>query len=266
MEKDDEVKLNSNSYSTEFREYDPRIGRWLSIEPLAYKFPSQSPYVAFDNNPILKNDLRGDSPPTVEEVIKRGEESPFFSNLTKQAGITNENANKNIAFGNDNDTYTTNTKITLISNKTVYESVIRLAHELTNKIYSEVFKELDDDVTKGQISPEEYATQKLCTEVDALFSQIAVGSELGIKIPCLQKLEDKYKKGESVDKIKKVIEENIKNATGENGENAFERYKNEGTKAREAYLKAHPADKQKSDDPKNKSKNPDGKKTNEKKQ
>ncbi len=61
MEKDDEVKGNGNSYTTEFRQYDPRLGRWLSIDPEFKTFAWQSPYVAFDNNPILKTDPRGDA-------------------------------------------------------------------------------------------------------------------------------------------------------------------------------------------------------------
>lgn len=59
QEKDNEVKGNGNSYTTEFRQYDPRLGRWLSLDPLAYKFPWQSPYAAFDNDPISKTDPNG---------------------------------------------------------------------------------------------------------------------------------------------------------------------------------------------------------------
>jgi RHS repeat-associated protein len=59
MEADDEVKGEGNSYTTEFRQYDPRLGRWLSLDPLFQNFPWQSPYVAFDNNPIVNNDPRG---------------------------------------------------------------------------------------------------------------------------------------------------------------------------------------------------------------
>ncbi|MCO5259947.1 MAG: hypothetical protein M9916_07375 [Crocinitomicaceae bacterium] len=59
MEVDNEVKGNGNSYTTEYRQYDPRLGRWLSIDPLFQNFPWQSPYVAFDNNPILLVDPNG---------------------------------------------------------------------------------------------------------------------------------------------------------------------------------------------------------------
>jgi len=37
MEKDDEVKGSGNSYTTEFRQYDPRLGRWMSLDPLMAK-------------------------------------------------------------------------------------------------------------------------------------------------------------------------------------------------------------------------------------
>jgi len=59
MEMDNEVKGNGNSYTTEFRQYDPRLGRWMSLDPLMASFPWQSPYVAFDNNPVLFTDPMG---------------------------------------------------------------------------------------------------------------------------------------------------------------------------------------------------------------
>ncbi|NOG96174.1 MAG: hypothetical protein HND27_10410, partial [Bacteroidetes bacterium] len=54
MEKDKQ----SSSYTTYFRQYDPRIARWKSTDPVTQ--PWQSPYTAFDNNPILYVDPMGD--------------------------------------------------------------------------------------------------------------------------------------------------------------------------------------------------------------
>jgi RHS repeat-associated protein len=59
MEKDPEIKGEGNSYTTEFRQYDPRLGRWLSLDPLMSMFPDMSPYVAFDNNPVYFVDPYG---------------------------------------------------------------------------------------------------------------------------------------------------------------------------------------------------------------
>lgn len=59
MEKDDEVKGNGNSYTTPFRQYDPRVGRWKTLDPLMQKYPNQSAYAGFNNNPIYFADPTG---------------------------------------------------------------------------------------------------------------------------------------------------------------------------------------------------------------
>ncbi|GAA0875851.1 hypothetical protein GCM10009118_22600 [Wandonia haliotis] len=59
MEHDGEVSGNGNSYTTEFRQYDPRLGRWKSLAPLMTKFPNMSPYVDFANNPVYFTDPYG---------------------------------------------------------------------------------------------------------------------------------------------------------------------------------------------------------------
>jgi RHS repeat-associated protein len=59
MESEGTVYGEGNSYTTEFRQYDTRIGKWLSLDPII--FPFQSPYCAFDNNPLIYSDVKGDS-------------------------------------------------------------------------------------------------------------------------------------------------------------------------------------------------------------
>lgn len=65
QEKDNEIYGPGNSYTAEFWQYDPRLGRRWNIDPMSFKYPWQSPYVAFNNNPIFYNDplgLEGEEP------------------------------------------------------------------------------------------------------------------------------------------------------------------------------------------------------------
>lgn len=57
MERDDEIKGSGNSYTTEFRLLDPRLGRWPSTDPVTHA--QFSPYSTFDNNPIYWIDPAG---------------------------------------------------------------------------------------------------------------------------------------------------------------------------------------------------------------
>ncbi len=58
-EKDNELKGNGNSYDFGARLLDPRVGRWLSLDPLAEKYLDQSPYISMDDNPICLTDPTG---------------------------------------------------------------------------------------------------------------------------------------------------------------------------------------------------------------
>ena len=58
-EKDDEWQGEGNSQDYEFRTYDPRLGRFLSIDPLAAKYPWYTPYQFAGNKPIWAVDVDG---------------------------------------------------------------------------------------------------------------------------------------------------------------------------------------------------------------
>jgi putative chitinase len=59
QEKDDEVYGSGNSYAFEYRMHDPRLGRFLSIDPLAATYPWNSPYAFAENRVIDGKDLEG---------------------------------------------------------------------------------------------------------------------------------------------------------------------------------------------------------------
>jgi RHS repeat-associated protein len=64
-EQDNEVSGSGNVYDYGFRIYNPRLGKFLSVDPLVSIFPSLTPYQFSANMPIAANDLDG-----LEAVIK----------------------------------------------------------------------------------------------------------------------------------------------------------------------------------------------------
>jgi RHS repeat-associated protein len=76
MECDDDWADDGNEYTTAFRQYDPRVGRWLSVDPMAMKYASISPYNAMFNNTLAFTDLSGadpynDNPRLVRDEFER---------------------------------------------------------------------------------------------------------------------------------------------------------------------------------------------------
>ncbi len=58
-ENDNEVKGEGNAYDFGNRIYDPRLANWLSVDPLQYKYPGESPYLYTGGNPIIFTDPDG---------------------------------------------------------------------------------------------------------------------------------------------------------------------------------------------------------------
>ncbi len=71
MEKDDELKGSGNSYTTVYRQYDPRIGRFFSVDPKSSHplLIGQFPYNFSLNSPIILKDPNGDCPICVSAGI-----------------------------------------------------------------------------------------------------------------------------------------------------------------------------------------------------
>ena len=59
QEKDDEIKGSGNSLSFTYRIHDPRLGRFLSIDPLFASYPWNSPYSFAENKVIQFIELEG---------------------------------------------------------------------------------------------------------------------------------------------------------------------------------------------------------------
>lgn len=65
QEKDDEIAGSGNSISFTHRIYDPRLGRFLSVDPLTKEYPWYTPYQFAGNTPIQAKDVEGLEPKSV---------------------------------------------------------------------------------------------------------------------------------------------------------------------------------------------------------
>lgn len=80
MSKDDELKGEGNSYDFGARMLDTRLGRWLTIDPLAGKYPSISPYAFVANSPLLFLDPDGEKI-VFSKNLSRAEKKEYKAHL-----------------------------------------------------------------------------------------------------------------------------------------------------------------------------------------
>ncbi|MGN6399934.1 MAG: RHS repeat domain-containing protein [Flavisolibacter sp.] len=115
-EKDDEAKGSGEQYDYGFRIYDPRVGRFLSVDPLSGRFPYYSPYQFSGNTPVQAIDLDGMEPKGykwdnpyvashpgsgVTPVTSEYDRTPLQGKVGSYSGIINAYAVQDI----DNKTY-----------------------------------------------------------------------------------------------------------------------------------------------------------------
>lgn len=78
-----------NQYDYGFRIYDPRIGKFLSVDPLAPEYPWYTPYQFAGNSPVQAVDLDGREPMHYSFLITKALD---FWNLSKQQGFSTQGA------------------------------------------------------------------------------------------------------------------------------------------------------------------------------
>jgi hypothetical protein len=83
---DNEISGSGNSYTTHFRQYDSRLGRWFSLDPK--KTASESPYISMGNKPIWAKDILGDT--IVISVFYDGEDGDPIFQLASENLVKNQ--------------------------------------------------------------------------------------------------------------------------------------------------------------------------------
>lgn len=75
QEKDDEIKGAGNSVSFKYRVHDPRLGRFLSVDPLSRSYPWNSTYAFAENDVIRSIDLEGLEKAITIATVEDGKET-----------------------------------------------------------------------------------------------------------------------------------------------------------------------------------------------
>ncbi len=101
-EMDNELKSKTaTSYDFGARMYDPRAGRWLSLDPLAWKYADQSPYNFCGNDPVNFVDPDGkETLSTMEQFLTyQYQNDPLFNVLSNCDNIKVEVSYRNYLSG-----------------------------------------------------------------------------------------------------------------------------------------------------------------------
>jgi RHS repeat-associated protein len=85
MEIDVELKVKGNSYTTEYRQFDPRVVRWTSLDPRKDIYPAMSPFVFCVNNPFIYTDIKGD---TIKFIGMSNSQFQSYNSFLKQANTS----------------------------------------------------------------------------------------------------------------------------------------------------------------------------------
>ncbi len=96
-EQDPEVKGSGNQYDYGFRIYDPRAGRFLSVDPLSKNYPWYTPYQFSGNKPIWAKDVDGLEENTMSTYVYHAPVlafKPSFKGIISITDATSEIAHK----------------------------------------------------------------------------------------------------------------------------------------------------------------------------
>ncbi|HNI54737.1 MAG TPA: RHS repeat-associated core domain-containing protein [Chitinophagales bacterium] len=72
-ESDDQLYGENNGYDLGLRIYNPRLGRFLSLDSKSREYPWQTPYAYFFNNPVAVIDVLGAGAPDGEKELSEGD-------------------------------------------------------------------------------------------------------------------------------------------------------------------------------------------------
>jgi len=169
QEKSDEIKGEGNSYTAEFWEYDPRLGRRWNIDPITKEY--ESPYAAFSNNPIWFVDASG------ADTSKYLSNSQAVDAINIAYGVVKSHLDaKNFSIGNDYRGEVNKAVISYIEkNKLDFGAAAEFQQQAID--YYKGFKEVAESVN-GNREFNELGSKILNNSNNSLFVKISVTQKL----------------------------------------------------------------------------------------
>ena len=154
-ENDNEVKGTGNQQDYGMRIYDPRLGRFLSVDPLTRYYPHLTPYQFASNNPILNIDLDGmEGVDYTKNIVLMSSGQPRFA----KSDANNVAKNPIYTFMIDNTMYIKHNDKLIQFNPSSAPTALGIAvvpgyyWALNIKSYSDALKNYTDNQLVGQVT------------------------------------------------------------------------------------------------------------------
>ena len=120
-------------YTAFYRSYDPSIGRWMQIDPMAEKYPGMSPYNGMGNNPILYSDpMRDTLVPAgsatalnaLQSIIFEGTGGHYTSTINSDGQIELESVENSGSMTSDQEAFVSTLQSAISSDGTININVV----------------------------------------------------------------------------------------------------------------------------------------------
>jgi RHS repeat-associated protein len=169
MERDDDWKGEGNQYDTRFRQYDPRLGRWLSVDPKHQDRPHESPFAMANNCPTWLTDPMGAQTDKAEQSQTTDKESDAADGFIGEIRLTRS----------EWDYYASAALLGKAAGLFSWVSVLSIGAEPTS---AELDKNLvaEDMLEKGIITPAQYLKYSEIRGAQTFWNTILGGLAKGI--------------------------------------------------------------------------------------
>ena len=160
-----------------------------------------------EENPVESQESSNIQYLDISDIIKEGKStSETFSSLLEKNEINSDNFYDKIYLSREQRTVTHPSSgiIEIEPGSDMKTQIIKLTHELTNRLNAAELVQNANQAIKGDITPEQYAERAVQIEFEGQLNQLKVASEIGYEFSgadyqSLNKLVKNYSKDKSID-------------------------------------------------------------------